>query len=227
METERIWLRHYDEGIPASLDYPQLQLDDLLETAARKRLLLIRHSISQPAPGAPPHQWALSDAGRQACRSLATQLVNYDLAEIITSTEVKAAETGQIMARQLSLPCHAVAGLQEQARSSVPYLRSKAQFMEKIELLFEQPASRVFGEESANEALVRFSSAIDSLLTSASTSASQPPDLAIVTHGTVIALFVGRHSKWDPLDFWRRLGMPAIVEFHTPAMALQNVIFHL
>jgi hypothetical protein len=31
---ERPWLKHYDEGIPATLDYPDAPLDQLLANAA-------------------------------------------------------------------------------------------------------------------------------------------------------------------------------------------------
>ena len=33
---ERIWLRHYDEGVPHSLDYPKVALPDLLTQTASK-----------------------------------------------------------------------------------------------------------------------------------------------------------------------------------------------
>jgi long-chain acyl-CoA synthetase len=36
MQTEKPWLKHYDEGMPATIDYPRIPLDRLLTDAAAK-----------------------------------------------------------------------------------------------------------------------------------------------------------------------------------------------
>ena len=49
---ERPWLKHYDEGVPATIDYPPIPLDQFLTDAAAKH------------PGHRHHLWC---GGRLAC----------------------------------------------------------------------------------------------------------------------------------------------------------------
>jgi broad specificity phosphatase PhoE len=49
-------------------------------------------------------------------------------------------------------------------------------------------------------------------------------DVALVTHATVLSLFVARHSGRAAFDFWRLLTMPAVVVFDLPGFALREVI---
>ncbi|MBX6342603.1 MAG: histidine phosphatase family protein, partial [Thermomicrobiaceae bacterium] len=79
-------------------------------------------------------------------------------------------------------------------------------------------------EESADEAHARFSAAIDRALARHPTGT-----LAVVTHGTVMALFVARATGQEPFALWRRLqrlGTPAVVALPRPrleVLALEGV----
>ena len=52
-------------------------------------------------------------------------------------------------------------------------------------------------------------------------------NIAIVTHGTVLALFIAAHSQRKPFDLWREMGLPSYVIFSLPEMNLLEVVSRL
>jgi broad specificity phosphatase PhoE len=173
-------------------------------------LIFIRHSIPEIVPELPANQWRLSPEGRQRCLPLADNLASRQPELIFSSFEPKAVETAQIVAEQLGLPTAPYSGLHEHERRSVSYT-TKSEFEAAVARLFAQPDELVFGEETANQVLGRFSQAVETLR-------AQHPDkrLAIVSHGTVISLFVDQTCQIEAFDFWKRLGMPALVAISPP-----------
>src|SRR4051812_23072929 len=155
---------------------------------AMRKLLLVKHAPPLVDESAPSDRWSLSDRGRELCAPLAEALRPYAPARIVTSVEPKAAETGERVAALLGIPFATAPGLHEHDRTGVPHMRSR-EFISMIELAFRRPGERVLGRESADEALARFAAAVDSML-----AAHPGGDLAVVTHGTVIALFASRHG---------------------------------
>jgi broad specificity phosphatase PhoE len=184
-----------------------------------RKLVLVRHSAPEIAPGVPASQWRLSDEGRLRCEALAAQLATYELGAVVTSTEPKAVETGQIVARILRLPIESAPGLHEQARPEVGLLASREQFQARVASVFEHPDQLVFGSETGDEAHARFTAAVDAVL-------RQHPDgnLVIVSHGTVITLFVAHATGVDPIPFWKSLGLPAFVVLSLPELNLLEVV---
>jgi broad specificity phosphatase PhoE len=134
---------------------------------------------------------------------------------IVTSTERKAAETGQLAAQKLGIPCQAVDNLHEHKRESAPYFPTITEFQEAIRALLTQPAERVFGEETGQQARERFTKAVELVLQS-----NPHENIGIVTHGTVLSLFVSPLTGEEIFTFWQSLGMPAIVAFSHPSMEL-------
>ena len=49
-------------------------------------------------------------------------------------------------------------------------------------------------------------------------------NLAIVSHGTVMTLFLAHVSGIDPVPFWKQLGLPAFVVLSYPDLALLKVV---
>lgn len=49
-------------------------------------------------------------------------------------------------------------------------------------------------------------------------------DLAIIAHGTVIALFVAQRATVDPFDLWRRLGLPSLIVLSLPNCELLEIV---
>jgi broad specificity phosphatase PhoE len=170
-----------------------------------RKLILIKHASPLVIPVTPPEQWKLSDKGRESCAALAEALREHEPAIIISSEEPKAQETAQLAASRLGVPTESAANLHEHDRTNVPHMRS-GEFISHMELFFRRPDERVLGRESADEALSRFEKAVDSVV-----AAHSSGNIAIVTHGTVLALYLASHNDRDPFHLWRELGLPSFV----------------
>ena len=182
-------------------------------------LLLIRHSQTNPVPTISSHEWKLTKEGVQRCRQFAPIVQRFQPNRLISSQEPKAIATSQLLANQLGISHHTTDGLGETARATAPWFDDPAQFRQAIEQLFLHPNQRVFGEESGEEAFARFDKRIATLLT------RYPNEtLAIVTHGTILSLFVAHYNQIDVVAFWKSLGMPALIQLTLPHFTLQETI---
>ncbi|HEY3081083.1 MAG TPA: histidine phosphatase family protein, partial [Chloroflexota bacterium] len=185
-----------------------------LDSGAVPRLLLIRHSESAPVEGVSPEGWGLTEEGRRRCAALAERLRGRDLPDLVASHEPKAAQTARLVAERLGLPWQTAEGLHEHERDAMPWL-GREHWEARIAELFRRPDRLVFGRETARAALERFAAALEPI------AAARPgADVAIVTHGTVLTLFVARHNPVDPLAFWKALAMPDLVELELPSYRL-------
>ncbi|MFL7868777.1 MAG: histidine phosphatase family protein [Anaerolineales bacterium] len=180
-----------------------------------RNLVFIRHSQTQPEPGVATREWQLTAEGHRRCIPLAAQLAAFNLDRIVTSTERKAIETGQLAAHKLGIPWWAADGLYEHKRETAPYFHTINEFQEAIHALLTRPAERVFGEETAGQARARFTKAVRGVMQS-----NPHENIGIVTHGTVLSLFVSPLTGEEIFTFWQSLGMPAIVAFLHPSMEL-------
>jgi broad specificity phosphatase PhoE len=182
--------------------------------AAAHRIVLIRHGQSEIERDIPAAQWRLSAAGRNAARSLASSLRDYSFARLSSSPEPKALGTAEAIASELGgLPVDIEAGFAEQARRSAGFL-SLGELDAGIARFFNEPTRQVFGEESADQACVRFSAALERALLGAAR------DIVVVSHGTILSLYVSRVMQLDPLPFWRTLPMPAAIVLEAGGMRL-------
>ena len=78
--------------------------------------------------------------------------------------------------------------------------------IQAVGAIFEKPDEVVFGMETANQALDRYQMAVETII-------ENNPDerLGIISHGTVMTLFIARHNEIALIPFWEELGMPAYV----------------
>jgi broad specificity phosphatase PhoE len=185
-----------------------------------RKLILIRHSETNPVPGVTASQWQLTEEGRRRCRTLAERLAPYDLRMIVTSIEAKAVQTGQLVSEILDVPTVTADDLHEHDRSNItPLTLDPQEFRATIARLFANPKTLVYGIETADDAHARFAGAVRRVIDSY-------PDgnLAIVTHATVLTLFVSRLAGLDPFPFWERLGMPAYVVLLLPDLRLPETV---
>jgi broad specificity phosphatase PhoE len=183
-----------------------------------RKLILIKHSKPEIDEHVPSHEWKLSDEGRARCDALVQKVRPYEPTIIIASEEPKAAETGQILATALAKPFETAMGIHEHDRSNVPHMLPR-EFISWVALFFKKPTELVLGRETAAGALARFQSAVDSVL-----AAHPDGNLAIVTHGTVMALFAQQHAGLDPFTNWRAMGLPALMVFELPELKLRETV---
>ena len=173
--------------------------------SSAKYLILLKHSLPDVVKDIPAREWHLSEAGRVRAFELVKKLIRYQPEIIISSVEPKALETAEIIAASLELDFQVIEGLHEHDRSGSPYY-SNAEFQNLVQEFFDKPNELVFGNESAKSALGRFRRAVDFILNSYG-----DKNIAIVTHGTVISLFVAWLTGSSGYDLWQELGLPSFV----------------
>lgn len=183
-----------------------------------RKLILVRHSLPVISSKKPANQWQLSEEGRRRCERLAELLAPHHPRAIVTSTEPKAIETGQIVGRRLSIRVETAPDLHEHERPGTD-LDTVERFRAKVARLLQHPGEQVFGAETGDEARQRFSAAVDHVM-------RQHPDgsMVVVSHGTVMTLFVAQAAGIDPVPFWKELGLPAFVVLSYPSLALLDVV---
>jgi broad specificity phosphatase PhoE len=177
--------------------------------------IFFRHSLPASDSAIPAQEWHLSEEGQQRCRLLAGRLANFNPQRIVSSLEPKALETAQIVAETLGMPYESAVGLHEHLRSRVEHANQKV-FEASVRAFFEQADQLVYGDETADQAHARFTQAVEAIQ---ERYPSESP-LVIVTHGTVISLFVARACSIDPFILWKSLKLPCMVVFsvHNPSI---------
>jgi broad specificity phosphatase PhoE len=168
--------------------------------------IFFRHSLPVMDPAIPAREWRLSEEGQLRCRLLAGRLAHFNPQRIVSSLEPKALETAQIVAETLSMPYESAVGLHEHVRSRTGYTSQEA-FDASVKAFFEQPDQLVYGDETADQTHTRFTQAVETIQ---DRYPGQTP-LVIVTHGTVISLYVARACGVDPFSLWKSLKLPCIV----------------
>ena len=181
-------------------------------------LVLVKHARPDVDPSVPAAAWTLGVAGMEGSLRLAERLRPLGIGLVVSSVEPKAAETGRVVADTLDLPWQTGHDLHEHVRRSVDYL-DQPMFEASIRRFFSEPAAVVFGDESADAAFTRFSASVDALAR-----VHRGKRLAIVAHGTVISLLVGRRYGVDEWATWKALGTPSYVVVDRKLKAVVDVV---
>ena len=186
----------------------------------KKYLILVKHSVPQIHPEHPANTWKLSEEGQLRAHRLAEQLESFAPEVIVSSDEPKAKETADIVARRLQLDLQIVPDLREHDRSNVPYIPHDA-FQASMREFFQNPDKLVFGRETADQAHARFYRCIHSILNQ-----NRNKTIVLVTHGTVISVFVSRLTGSSDLELWNMLGLPSFVamDLHSSTVIIKNNI---
>lgn len=182
------------------------------------KLILIKHASPEVIPGQPPETWKLSDKGRQSCVPLAEKLAAYSIAKIFSSSEPKAIETAELVATKLGITTEVANDLFEHDRSDVPHMRS-GEFISAMEQFFRRPDELVLGKETASECEQRFDAAIKDLLT-----AHAGKEIAVVSHGTVLALFLAKLTGRSAFLLWREFGLPSFAVLDLDEMKVLQTV---
>ena len=174
-------------------------------------LILVRHSEPKIEPDKPASTWRLSERGRTKAKLLADELRVFTPTSIWCSKEPKAIETAQILAGVLNLSANIADGLEEHHRSSVPYFPTHDEFEQAVQQFFRNPQQLVLGDETAEQSLRRFTAAINRIIAT-----NTAESAIVVTHGTVMSLYMANVSSVEPICFWRNLETPSFVVLTPP-----------
>jgi broad specificity phosphatase PhoE len=181
-------------------------------------LVLVKHAQPELQAAVAPRHWQLGATGRAGAKRLAMALEEFRPLRLEHSPEPKAAQTAELVAMELGLERHERFGLEELERAPQPILQRDA-YVAHNARLFAEPTSAVVGTESAVHALSRFEVAIHAALSDT----SRAENLVVISHGTVIALFVAAHNSVEAFALWQRLSCPALVVLTATDYALREV----
>ncbi len=182
-------------------------------------LVLVRHAPTTPVPGAAAATWRLAPGAMELTAALAMALVGVRLAAsggsmgsidaVVSSHEPKALATARTLSLVLGVPTTTGTDLEEHHRDDVPFM-PEAEFLRTVKRFFGRPDVLVFGSETAREAEARFRRGVADAL------ASRPGKrVAVVSHGTVLALALAGANGLEPFGLWQSLKLPeAIVVRH-------------
>jgi broad specificity phosphatase PhoE len=184
-------------------------------------LILVKHALPEIIPTLPANQWHLSEVGRAQCALLADQLASYAPAALVSSAAPKALETAHLVAQRMHTSVQIVDGLHEHDRRNTPWLGSE-EFAGAVAAFFHRPAELVLGCETAQQASERFTKTVTEV-----TSRYAEQNVMVLTHGTVLSLFVARATGMEPLALWKRLGLPSFVVLRFPQLELVRVVAKL
>ena len=146
------------------------------------------------------------------------RMVDANQPELIwSSKEPKAIQTAEILADSLGVRVRILKGLEEHHRENVS-LMSKEQFGTKIGEFFSNPSEVVLGSETAAQARDRMAAAIDEVVKVGHS------DSIVVTHGTVMTLYMAAVAGVRSFCFWRQLGLPSYVVLSTPSMGVLSIV---
>jgi broad specificity phosphatase PhoE len=185
-------------------------------------IILVRHAITQPQPGISPHAWTLTDEGREKAQALAERLCRFHASRILSSDEPKAVETAQVLASHLSnisITLHEA--LRETHRTTVPFHRDVESFKRAIRSAMQHPHRKLYGDESFQAAQGRFTQAIDQLVDADDQAA------IVVSHGTILALYLASLTGLDAFTIWELLDMPSYAVISLPDMEVREICFSL
>jgi broad specificity phosphatase PhoE len=158
------------------------------------RVYVITHPEVRIDPAVPVPDWPLSPRGQERMHALLQQPWLAGIGAVWCSTERKAIDAAEIIAKAIGLSPRLLAELGENDRSATGYL-PKAEFEATADAFFANPYDSVRGWERAIDAQHRIVAAIGTVVASSPAGS----DVAVVSHGGVGTLLLC-HLKACPIS---------------------------
>lgn len=165
---------------------------------ATTRIYLIRHAHAQWSED---DRRPLSDAGREAAIAVAERLESRPIEALYSSPSRRAVETVAPLANRLGLEPELVADLRERELPVVP----ANSFEALVRDAWRRPDQAPSGGESNVEAQARGTAAVFRLV-----DRHPGQQVAVSTHGNLLALVLNGLDPSYGYEFWRRLSFPDV-----------------
>jgi broad specificity phosphatase PhoE len=156
-------------------------------------VFFVTHPEVRVDPAVPVPRWGLSEAERARMAGFAALPQVSGVTSVWSSAETKAVEAAAILADRLKLTAVIDERLHENDRSATGFL-PPPEFGRVADAFFARPQESVRRWERAVDAQTRVTAAVGALLARAN-----PGDVAIVAHGGVGTLLLGR-LLGEPID---------------------------
>jgi len=173
-------------------------------------LVLVRHARPLLRSGQQASRWLIDPTALPEVAALGRGLLGVlpGLAErqgtaVVSSHDPKAVATARELARVWGASSLQASGLEEHHRGPLPIVDDLT-WRATVSRLFSNPETLVFGDETAREAEQRFAAGVAGVLAGATGGGPT----AIVSHGTVITLYLAAANGWDSVELWQSLQLP-------------------
>ena len=144
----------------------------------------LTHPEVEIDPAVPVRRWRLNETGRARAKVFARQPWLGATNRIVTSGEVKAMETGQIVAAHLGLKIERREAMHENDRSATGFVPADV-FEVVVDQFFANPDTSVRGWETARHAQTRVVNEVEAVLAD-----HRAGDVLIIGHGAVGTLLM-------------------------------------
>jgi broad specificity phosphatase PhoE len=148
-------------------------------------LIFVTHPEVVIDPQAPVPEWPLNEIGRARMERFAETLAGKTVSAVYASTERKARDGAEIVAKRLGLPSRTDEYLSQHDRSATGYI-APPEFWEVVGEFFANPTKSIRGWERAIDAQARIVNAVRRV----AQQEPSPGDMVIVSHGGVGALLM-------------------------------------
>lgn len=145
-------------------------------------LIFVTHPEVVIDPAQPVPEWPLNEIGRARMERFAETLQGHDVTAVYASTERKAMDGAEIVAKRLALPVATDPDLGENDRSATGYI-APPEFWEVVGEFFANPTKSIRGWERAVDAQARIVNAVTRVAADETSG-----DIVIVSHGGVGSL---------------------------------------
>ncbi len=151
-------------------------------------LRYITHPQVAVQPDVPVTRWGLAPLGVERARAMCRQPWIPHVRRIVSSDEVKAVQTAEILGRHVGVDVEVRPGIGENDRSSTGFV-PPARFEQLADRFFAAPDESVEGWERAVDAQSRIAAGLADLLTGREGGEEAGGDVAVVGHGGVGTLW--------------------------------------
>lgn len=184
------------------------------------KIILMKHAMPTVTATLPSNQWTLTEEGIKDSKVLAENLSQYQFSKIFSSNEPKAIQTARTIGEVLSKNVEVMEGLHEHERESKRVIHERDEWHELIKKFFEYPDELILGDETATSAKNRFSSSLHQLIDDQ----KDEEDIIVVTHGTVMSLFISTYNQVDIFELWNSFGLPSCAVLERENYRLIDVV---
>jgi len=183
------------------------------------KIVLVRHAPVKIDPNTRADTWDLSPESKQLCQALAAAIRVYNLQWIYTSSEPKAIQTGAFIAHSLGIERITAPHLQETERHTKHFYASQDNFRAAVRQAMSEPDKVVFGDEAFSVARTRLEKQLARLADN-----HTGKTFGVVSHGRILAMFLGKVLAQSPISIWENLKMPAYAVLSWDKMKIETLV---
>lgn len=179
------------------------------------KITLIRHSKTLVEPQKAIVLWGLSEEGIESAKALSNEQVIKDIQVLYASLQTKAIETAVLLSKPNAIPIRTNNDFTEITSFTNKFNSKEEEYEKGVHDFYHDTLDRIAEGETHHEALVRFNSALETVV--AEESSKGVNNIGIVSHGNILSYFTAQYADITPFALHDKIHMPdvAILDWDT------------